>query len=305
MNMELVTKELTSLRDYLRWGLTQFNQAELFYGHGTDNAWDDVLQLLLGGLHLPYELDRDLLDSRLTSHERQSVYQLIMQRVQKKIPTAYLIKQSWFADLPFYIDERVIIPRSPIAELITNGFSPWLLNQHVTDVLDLCTGSACIAIACAYEFSESEVDAVDISQEALEVAAINVKKHHLEDRVHLIHSNLFEKIPAKKQYDLIVSNPPYVAESEYETLPVEYQHEPELALTAGESGLVIVDKILRQAKQHLKPHGILVVEVGNSQANLVEKYPDFPFLWLEFSHGGEGVFLLTAEQLTYFNNLYG
>lgn len=299
-----IPAELKTLRDYLRWGLTQFNQADLFYGHGTDNAWDDIVNLVLTALDLPFDLDKALLAARLTSTEKQMLYQLITQRVLEKKPTAYLTNHSWFANLPFYVDERVIIPRSPIAELINNGFSPWLVNHEVTDILDLCTGSGCIAIACAYVFPECNVDAVDISEDALEVAAINVKKHDLTDRVKLIQSDLFAEIPRNKHYDLIVSNPPYVSESEYTLLPAEYHHEPRLALEAKASGLAVVEHILQDAEQHMKAHGILVIEVGNTQTEMENKYPDFPFLWLEFSHGGRGIFLMTKEQLIQFNKLY-
>jgi ribosomal protein L3 glutamine methyltransferase len=227
---------------------------------------------------------------------------LIIRRIEERIPAAYLTNEAWFAGMPFFVDDRVIIPRSPIAELIEQGFSPWLTHQEANYILDLCTGSGCIAIACATEFPDAEVDAVDISKEALEVAEINVKKHFVASQVQLIQGDLYDKISRK--YNLIVSNPPYVSSEEYNTLPSEYHHEPEVALKAEDSGLAIVKRILQGATQHLLPEGILVVEVGNSQEALIETYPEVPFLWLEFEKGGEGVFLLTAEQLKEFENLF-
>jgi ribosomal protein L3 glutamine methyltransferase len=227
--------------------------------------------------------------------ERRYLCSLIVRRVKDRVPAAYLTREAWFAGLPFYVDERVIVPRSPIAELIESGFSPWLDNQDVAHILDLCTGSGCIAIACALAFPESQVDAVDISKEALEVAAINAKKHHVVAQTRLIEGDLWESITGK--YDLIVSNPPYVNEQEYADLPLEYKHEPQLALEARQEGLEIVERILKKAHEHLLPHGILVVEVGNSQEALQAKYPEVPFIWLEFERGGEGVFLLTADSL--------
>lgn len=287
--------ELYTIRDFLRWAVSQFNEAGLFYGHGTDNSWDEALALILHSLHLPYDINPAVLDARLTLSEREKLSQLIQRRVQERIPTAYLTHEAWFAGLPFYVDERVLIPRSPIAELIENQFQPWL-TEPVDTILDLCTGSGCIAIACAKAFPESVVDATDISPDALAVAKINLLRHEVDEQVHLIQADLFDGLE-EKQYDLIVSNPPYVNAIEMADLPAEFHHEPRLGLAAGEEGLDIVTRILQQAKKYLSPQGILVVEVGNSEYALSEKYPHAPFTWLEFQRGGGGVFLLTAEQL--------
>jgi ribosomal protein L3 glutamine methyltransferase len=300
LNLGQVSQELFTIRDYMRWGYSRFNAANLFYGHGTDNAWDEIVYLVLSALHLPPDLSSDLLNATLTTMERRYLCELIVRRIEERIPAAYLTQEAWFAGLPFHVDKRVIVPRSPIAELIESGFSPWLDNEDVTHVLDLCTGSGCIAIACALAFPGSQVDAVDISKEALEVAAINAKKHHVEDHTRFIQGDLFDQVTGK--YNLIVSNPPYVCEQEYVDLPAEYKHEPQLALEARQEGLEIVERILKKAKEHLLPNGVLVVEVGNSQESLQAKYPDVPFIWLEFERGGEGVFLLTADSLNLFQH---
>ncbi len=291
-----IIHELITPRDYLRWAVSCFNEAGLTYGHGTDNAWDDAVALILHTLHLPHHVDQSILDARLLIPERKKLYELIQLRVQKRIPVAYLTHEAWFAGLSFYVDERVLIPRSPIAELIENQFQPWINPYDVTTILDLCTGSGCIAIACAKTFPDAKVDASDISDHALAVAKINTLRHHVEDQVHLYQADLFEGLPAKK-YDLIISNPPYVNEEEMAELPEEYHHEPALGLAAGKEGLDIALKILAKARDYLSPQGILIVEVGNSEIALAEKMQDLPFTWLEFERGGGGVFLLTANQL--------
>lgn len=287
--------ELLSIRDFLRWSVSRFNEAGLYYGHGTDNAWDEAVALILHTLFLPHHINPAILDAHLTLHEREQLYKVIRRRIDERIPTAYLTKESWFADLPFYIDERVLIPRSPIAELITHRFEPWV-EHEVETILDLCTGSGCIAVACANVFPECIIDASDISADALAVAKINILRHEVEDQIQLFQSDLFKKLPPKK-YDIIVSNPPYVNELEMAELPAEFHHEPTLGLQAGTEGLDIVINILREAQNYLKPQGILIVEVGNSEHALVEKFPDIPFTWLEFKMGGGGVFLLTEKQL--------
>lgn len=292
--------ELRTLLDVLRWGMSQFNQANLHFGHGTDNAWDEALMLALSALHLDDTIKPKCLHARLTKTERQSIIDLYRQRIEKRIPAAYLTHHMRFAHLDFYVDERVLIPRSPIAELIENHFSPWIAEEQVRRVLDIGTGSGCIAIACSYAFPEAEIDAVDISEDALAVARINVDQLQGDDRIHLIHSDLFAALEGNK-YDIIVSNPPYVSPEEMSTLPEEYYHEPEKALRVSDQGLVIVIKILKQAKEYLNEEGILIVEVGNSQDALCERFPEIPFTWLEFERGGEGVFLLTAEQLNAIN----
>lgn len=288
--------DLISIRDYLRWAMSRFNEAGLFYGHGTDNAWDEAVALILHTLHLPHDINPAMLDAKLTLTEREMIYQIIQQRIEKRIPMAYLTHEAWFAGMPFYVDERVLIPRSPIAELIENQFQPWIEEDSVHRILDLCTGSGCIAIACAKFFPEAEIHAADISHDALAVAKINCLKHEVENQVTLFQGNLFEPL-THQTYDVIVSNPPYVDAADMAGLPDEYKHEPALGLKAGETGLDVVTQILQQAENYLNPNGILIVEVGNSEYALCDAFPEIPFTWLEFQRGGGGVFLLTAEQL--------
>lgn len=288
--------ELKTIRDYIRFAMTSFTEAGLYYGHGTDNAWDESVALVLHSLHLPHHIDISMLDANLIKEEQVKVLKFIEERVEKRIPVAYLTHVAWFAGLPFYVDERVLIPRSPIAELIENQFQPWILPEKVHTILDLCTGSACIAVACANAFPDAQVYASDISEEALAVAKTNVLRHAVEDQVHLYASDLFANIPQKK-FDVIVSNPPYVNDEEMSLLPPEYLHEPMLGLQAGQEGLDIVLRILQHAGKYLRPEGILVVEVGNSEAALIERFPQVAFNWLTFQRGDGAVFLLTAEQL--------
>lgn len=288
--------ELQTIRDFLRYATSRFNQAGLYFGHGTDNAWDEAAALVLHTLHLPHDINQLVLDARLVAEERSQLLQLIQRRVEKRVPLAYLTNEAWFSGLSFYVDERVLIPRSPIAELIEQHFQPWVKPEKIQQVLDLCTGSGCIAIALAKAFPEAEVDASDISDQALAVAKINILRHNVEGQVHLLQSDLFSALPHKK-YDLIVSNPPYVSLQEMTDLPDEYRHEPALGLEAGQEGLDFAKRILDEAASHLTPKGVLVVEVGNSEHALADAYPHTPFTWLEFERGGGGVFLLTAEQL--------
>lgn len=289
--------ELTTILDFLRWGMSHFNSAQLFYGHGTDNSWDEALQLVLLSLNLPLDMRPELLNAKLTSAEQRHLYSLFKRRIEERIPVPYLTNKAFFAGLEFYVDSRVLIPRSPIAELIDNHFEPWVEPAKVCRILDLCTGSGCIAIAMAYAFPEAVVDAADISTDALVVAKINCDKHGLESHVNLITSDMFNAIPPNK-YDIIVSNPPYVGEADMAAVAKEFQHEPSLALRGGdEDGLYLVEQILAKAAAYLSPEGILVVEVGESEQALVQRYPLVPFLWLEFSSGGRGIFLLTAQQL--------
>lgn len=301
--LEKIAKEFTTLRDLLRWALTQFYQANLHFGHGTDNAWDEALYLVLSALHLPPDTRPEILDAKLLLSERQTIFNLIEKRIHDRWPVAYLTNEAWFAGLPFYVDERVIIPRSPLAELIEKQFQPWVKPDRIERILDLCTGSGCLAIACAENFNNTQIDAVDISSQALEVAKINVERYQLQSQIRLIRSNLFAAIPGQI-YDLIISNPPYVSISEYTSLPREYHHEPKTALTAGEQGLDIVIEILSNANKHLSPEGILIVEVGNSEQALMQRFPQVPFSWLEFERGGGGVFLLTAEQLMTYQEVF-
>lgn len=288
--------KLTTLRDLVRFGASRFNEAQLFFGHGTDNALDEALQLVLHGLHLDHTLPHEYLDAHLTSDEKNRVLKLFQRRIKERVPAAYLTGKAWFAGLEFHVNSDVLVPRSPIAELIGEQFSPWLDVSQTHAILDLCTGSGCIAVACAYAFAQAQVDAVDISEAALSVARSNVDRHHLQERVAVIASDLFDQLPPQ-QYELIVSNPPYVSRDEYRGLPPEYQQEPQIGLEAGDDGMDIVARILRDAAPFLAPGGIIVVEVGASADLLMARFPDIPFLWLDFDKGGDGVFLLTAEQL--------
>lgn len=290
-------EELRTMGDLVRWGASSFNEAELTYGHGTDNAFDEAFMLVRHVLHLPHDLPAYMVGARLTRNERRQVVDLLMERISSRKPAPYLIQQAWFAGMPFYVDERVLIPRSPIAELIEQGFSPWADPDAVHAILDLCTGSGCIAIACAAAFPQARVTATDNSTNALDVAAINIEKHGMQDQVELVKSDVFQNLPAGQQFDVIVSNPPYVDAADMAALTPEFLHEPGEALAAGVDGLDIVRQILRQAADYLAPQGILVVEVGNSDAALLEQYPDVPFIWPEFSRGGHGVFILSRQEL--------
>lgn len=295
-NLEVALSELGTLRDMVRWGASQFNAACLGFGHGFDNAWDEALFLARHALHLTPNDDAYAADAQLLLAERRQILALYQRRIRERKPAAYLTREAWFAGFPFYVDERVLIPRSPIAELIEQRFSPWLDQQSEPRILDLCTGSGCIAIACALHLPEAQVDAVDISAEALTVAARNIKHHQVEDRVHLIQSDLFDGL-AEGMYDLIVSNPPYIDEADLLRLPMEYKHEPQLGLSGGKDGLDIIRRILARAGRYLSDNGVLIVEVGRSAQRLSEVYPDLPVVWLSFQRGGDGVFLLRKDEL--------
>ncbi len=287
---------LITIRDFIRWGASCFAQSGLFFGHGTANALDDAAQLVLHTLHLPYDLSVEYFGAVLVPVERERVAELVRQRIADRKPVAYLTNEAIFAGLPFYVDERVLVPRSPIAELFERRFDPWIDIDKVSRVLDLCTGSGCIAIACAYAFPNAIVDAVDLSDDALAVASMNVEKHHVEDSVRLIKSDLFCELNGC-QYDLIISNPPYVNQKEWQALPKEYHAEPKMGFDGGITGLDCVKRILLNAANHMTDTGIAVIEVGSSAEALQDSYPDVPFMWLDFEHGGDGVFLLSAEQL--------
>ncbi|RLM24893.1 ribosomal protein L3 N(5)-glutamine methyltransferase [Brenneria alni] len=287
--------DLHTIQDMLRWAVSRFNAANVYYGHGTDNPWDEAVQLVLPSLFLPLDIPEDMYTSRLTSSERHRIVERVIRRVNERIPVAYLTNKAWFCGLEFYVDERVLVPRSPIGELISDYFGQ-LLPKAPGHILDMCTGSGCIAIACASAFPQAEVDAVDISSDVLAVAEQNIQQHGLEHRVTPIRSDLFRELPAI-QYDLIVTNPPYVDEEDMSDLPQEFRYEPELGLAAGSDGLKLVRRILACAPDYLSDDGVLICEVGNSMVHLIDQYPDIPFTWLEFENGGEGVFMLTKSQL--------
>jgi len=287
---------LTTLRDYIRWGASRFAKAKLDFGHGTATALDEAAALVLHTLQLPYNLSEFYLQSALTQEEREAIVTIFEKRITERKPAAYLTHEAIFAGLSFYVDERVLVPRSPIAELIEQRFSPWVEEDQVERILDLCTGSACIAIACAYAFPEAAIDAVDVSTDALAVAEINLEKHQLNSDVMLYQSDLFDALP-NNQYDIIVSNPPYVAIAEWQQLSPEFHAEPEIGFVAGTTGLDLVIRILAEARYYLMPEGVLIVEVGSSAETLQEAFPNVPFYWLDFERGGDGVFLLTAKQV--------
>lgn len=299
INIEQTVNELHTILDLVRWSVSRFNEAGLYYGHGSDNPWDEAVSLVLQLLHLPQTLPLQtgdqLFHSRLTSAEKINLVAMILRRVNERIPSAYLTNQAWFCGLPFYVDERVLIPRSPFAELIHNKFDAWLSYEPLT-ILDLCTGGGCIAIALAYAFENAQIDAVDISPDALDVAEININEHGMSERVFPIQSDLMAALKGQS-YDLIVCNPPYVDAEDMDDLPDEYHHEPELALAAGEDGLDLVDHILRQAPEFLAEGGWLFVEVGNSEVHMPTKYPELPITWVEFENGGNGVFAINKTDL--------
>jgi ribosomal protein L3 glutamine methyltransferase len=285
-----------SVRALIDRGARRLSRARVFCGHGTDNARDEAAALLWHALALPSLVGAEVYGRRVTQAQRQRYEALLARRIRERKPAAYLTGRAYFAGLPFRVDERVLIPRSPLAELIERRFAPWVDPAKVRDILDLGTGSGCIAIACAHAFPRAQVDAADVSGEALEVARLNVRDHRFSRRVRLVKSDHFAAI-GRKSYDIIVSNPPYVGAREIARLPREYRHEPRVALAAGRSGLDSVRVILREASRHLRRRGILVVEVGNTERAVRRAWPQLPFVWLEFERGGGGVFLLTAEQL--------
>jgi len=297
-----VASHLTTIRDYLRWSVSSMTRASAFFGHGTDNAWDEAVALVWHAAGLPFGVSDVMYDAVLSPNERLRVLDLLQRRVGDRMPLPYLTGESWFAGLAFNVDERVIVPRSPIAELIRNGFSPWYAHAShdgagTEAILDLCAGSGCIGIACAHYFPDAVVDLVELSDDAIALANSNIARHGVEDRVRVVKSDLFATLQAQRQYSLIVSNPPYVDAPDMAMLPAEFHREPRMSLESGDDGLDHARRILREAADFLAPRGLLVLEVGNSGLALEQQYPEVPFTWVEFEHGGDGVLVLTAEEL--------
>ena len=287
---------LTTIRDFVRWGTSEFQRNQLEYGHGFGSGLDEARYLTLFTLSLPYDWSEHYFDSVLTLDEREKVIEVLQLRVSSRKPAAYITRQSWFCGLPFYVDERVLVPRSPIAELIGNEFEPWIDSSGITRILDLCTGSACIAVAAQYAFPDARVCASDLSADALKVASINLERHDLSNHISLYESDLFNHIP-KQAFDVITCNPPYVDAEDMSALADEFSHEPQLGLVAGEDGLQLVERILTQAGDYLSDHGVIFVEVGNSQAAMEDKYSFLPMTWIDFEFGGSGVCCIQARDL--------
>ena len=292
-----VPAELESLRDWLRYAVSRFNQAELAFGHGTANAYDEAVYLLLHALHLPLDRLEPFLDARLSASERNEVAALLTRRIDDRVPAAYLTHEAWLGEFRFHVDERVIIPRSYIAELLAQGLSPYVADRSmIKSALDLCTGSGCLAVLLAHAFEDADIDAVDISADALAVAQRNVSDYGLAGRINLIRSDLFDNVPAKS-YDLIISNPPYVTAVGMEELPAEYRHEPVLALAGGDDGLDAVRTILRKAPQFMNRDGLLVVEIGHGRDAAEAAYPRMPFVWLSTVSSDDAVFVLSRDEI--------
>ncbi len=285
-----------SIEQAISQGADFLDQFALSYSHGTDNSVDEAAWLVLEAMGLSPQKAPDY-QKQLSSEEKVAVATLLQRRIDERIPVAYMTRRAWFAGLEFYVDERVLVPRSPLAEPIMQGFCEYLDSDGVSRILDMCTGSACIAVACAYAFANAKVDAVDISDDALQVARLNIKKHDLQDRISVLKSDVYEQLNSTRSFDLIISNPPYVDDDDMNGLHDEFKHEPRLGLAAGEDGLAIINRILAQSADFLNPGGVLICEVGNSASALQRAYPQLEFSWLQFSFGGEGVFLLTREQL--------
>lgn len=293
---DAAAQQLHSVRDFLRFTVSQFEEAKLFFGHGNNSAYDEAAYLILHTLHLPLDTLEPFLDARLLDTEKGTLLHLVQRRISERIPVAYLTNQAWQGEYEFYVDERVIVPRSFIYELLGEPLRLWIeYDELVHSALDLCTGSGALAIQMAHCYPNAVIDAVDISLDALEVAAINVENYGLQERINLIHTDLFTGID--NTYDLIVSNPPYVDAESVEQLPEEYLHEPELALGSGEDGLDVTRQIIQQAARYLNPHGVLVVEIGHNREILEQAFPELPFTWLSTSGGDGFVFLLSREQL--------
>ncbi|HEY8085490.1 MAG TPA: 50S ribosomal protein L3 N(5)-glutamine methyltransferase [Methylophilaceae bacterium] len=289
--------ELFTLRDWLRFAVSRFEEAGLFYGHGTENSFDEAAWLILAALHLPMDTLDTFLDAVITEAERKHLLHLIERRVDERVPTAYLVREAWLGEFKFYVDERVIVPRSHIAELLRTSLTPWVEHpEQIVSAADICTGSGCLAILLAYAFPNADVDAVDISDDALSVAARNVEDYGLQEQVTLVKSDMLGGLKGKL-YDVIVCNPPYVNAPSMQELPPEYRHEPQLALASGEDGLEHVRDLFSNAAAHLHPGGLLIVEIGHNRDALEAAYPNITFNWLEVTSGGDYVLLLKREQL--------
>ncbi|MEG0342220.1 MAG: 50S ribosomal protein L3 N(5)-glutamine methyltransferase [Acinetobacter sp.] len=321
-HLQEAAENLTTIRDFIRFGVTALRQYDAHLGQGTEDYFAESSALVLQTLSLEWKADAEIFDAKLLPSEKAEFLALLERRINEKVPTSYLLNLAYFCDKPYYVDERVLIPRSPIAELINQRFAPYCLdeNDQVREalnnlpenpqpkkpqrILDMCTGSGCIAIALAYAYPDADVDATDISKEALEVASINAEHHDKQYQVALLESDLFDKIPAENQYDLIVSNPPYVDAEDMADLPEEFHHEPELALAAGQDGLDLVRKMLAQAADYLTEDGLIVIEVGNSEWAMKQNFNTIDFHWLKFQNGGSGIFALTAAQCRQYRDLF-
>ncbi len=289
---------LCSVRDLIRYGVSRFNEAKLFFGHGSDNAWDEAVYLVLFALHLPPDQLEPFMDARVLPQERERALSLIDLRCEQRLPAPYLTHEAWLQGFRFHVDQRVIVPRSPIAELLMNQLSPWISDPYeVTGILDLCTGSGCLAIIAAHHFPEAFVDATDISRDALDVAAINVAQHGMDDRLNLHHGSLYDPLPVAARYDLIISNPPYVNATSMGKLPAEYRHEPRLALAGGDDGMDIVRTIIEQAPAHLSDEGLLVIEIGHERAFFEAAFPELEPIWLDTAEASDQILLLSRGQL--------
>lgn len=289
--------ELSSIRDWLRYAVSQFEDSDVFFGHGTSNAYDEAVWLIFGFLHLPHDTIENFLDAHLTSKEKKDLSFLIKKRINDKIPTAYLLNEAWLRDYKFYVDERVIVPRSLIAESLSENLYPWIDDpEKIYSALDLCTGSGCLGIMMAHSFQSAMIDLVDLSEKALQVAEINVNHYGLHDRIELIQSDLFNGLESKK-YDLIISNPPYVNQTSVDSFPMEFLKEPSMALGSGEDGLDHTIRIIHEAKQYLNDNGMLIVEIGHNKEILLKKFPKLQFQWLDVSLGNNFVFMLEKSQL--------
>lgn len=292
-----LTEELLTIRDWLRFTVSRFEEAEIFFGHGTDNSYDEAVWLVMSALHLPLDTVDNFLDARITEPERKYLNSLIERRITERTPTAYLLQEAWLQGFKFYVDERVIVPRSFIAELLQNDLNPWIeFPEIVESAADICTGSGCLGILLANSFPNAAIDVIDISPDAIDVANINIANYGLETQITAIESDMFTALKGRT-YDLIISNPPYVDAPSMAQLPLEYQREPQLALGSGHDGLDHTHTILREAANHLNDDGILIVEIGHNRDALLEAYPDVQFVWLEVSSGDEFVFLLSKNQL--------